>query len=263
MQRLNDRRPLSRRLAASRPRRGQGLRRLGLLFLTLSFLSLSWTAVRVGGFEPGQILLGLAVAVLGFDALQARRSVHVPGGMLVGAVIIAAAGLLSAVFPVSAAYINARYDPPGPLGIAPLGGSGNLIQLAKFEIALVGIILAVLLLRPSIAETRRLACAWVVSALASAAVAASDASGHTSISAHLLGYVDINGRQAGLSIQANDLAVSMAIALPALLLWLVHGSARTKVTGAFGLDSSLMAVFSPGHAVVSLGCWSLRRRSCF
>ena len=139
----------------------------------------------------------------------------------------------------------------GP-GIAPLGGSGNLTQLAKFEVALVGVIVAVILLRPSIADARRLAGAWVISALVSAAVAASDANGHTSISAHLFGYVDVNGRQAGLSVQANDLAVSMAIALPALLFWMVHGSAWIKIAGALGLGlvvyGSLLAGSRGGFA---------------
>jgi energy-converting hydrogenase Eha subunit A len=234
------------------PTRKGGLRRLGVLLLTLSFVSICWTAVRVDGFEPGQILLAVAVVVLGLDALRAKRSVQVPRGMLVGAIIIAVAGLLSAVFPASAAYISTRFDPVSPLGIAALGGNGNLTQLAKFEVALVGVIVAVLLLRPSIAEAKRLAGAWVISALVSAAVAASDASGHTSISAHLLGYVDINGRQGGLSVQANDLAVSTAIALPVLLFWLVHGSARTKVAGAFGLGlvaySSILAGSRGGFA---------------
>lgn len=231
-----------------------GLRRLGMLLLTLSFFCICWTAVRIESFQPGQVFLALAVIVLGVDALGARRSVRIPGKMVVGAAVIAVAGLLSAVFPPSASYLSTRYDPAGPLAIAPLGGSGNLTQLAKFEVALVGVVLAVVLLRPSIAEVRRLAGAWLLSAIVSAAVAASDATGHTSISANLLGYIDINGRQAGLSVQANDLAVSMAIAVPTLLFWAVHGRARTKVAGVAGLGlvayGSLLAGSRGGFAAM-------------
>ena len=213
------------------------LRALGTALLTLSFLAISWNAVRLDGFEPGQILLALAVAALGLNALRDRQAIHVPSGMLAGATLIAAAGLMSSVLPAPAQYVSSRFNPSAlgaGLGSAAVG-PGNLTQLAKFEVALIGVILAVLLLRPSISEVRRLASAWAVSALVSAAVAASDASGHTNISASLLGLVDFSGRQAGLTVQPNHLAVSMALVVPILLFWVVDGGARIKCVGAIAL----------------------------
>jgi hypothetical protein len=239
-QRTSSRRPLAR---------GRGLRRLGSLLLTLSFLTISWNAVRIEGFEPGQILLAVAVAILGLDALGARRTIDIPTAMLVGALLIASAGLLCAVFPVSPSYIGSRFNPISPTTII---SGGNLAQLAKFEVALIGVILAVLLLRPTITEARRLTGAWAISALISAAVAASDASGHTNISARLLGFIDSSGRQAGLTEQANHLAVSMAIVVPVLLYWILHGRARTKIVGALALGlvtyGSLLAGSRGGFA---------------
>jgi hypothetical protein len=257
---LNRRTHVARSAGPAR-REGKGLlRRLGLVLLTLSFTSISWNAVRVGGFEPGQILLALAVAVLSLDALQTRRSpFHVPFGMVMGAGLILLAGLLSAILPVSGAYINSRFvlSTPGVLfGNATLGGD-NLTQLGKFEIALIGVILAVLLLSPTIAEARRLAGAWSISALVNAAVAASDASGHTSISAHLLGYIDISGRQAGLTEQANHLAVAMSIVVPVVLFWLLHGRSPIKVAAVLALGliayGSLLAGSRGGFVGVLLG----------
>jgi hypothetical protein len=226
------------RILVQEGRSGSSLRRLGLALLTLSFLSISWNAVRIKGLEPGQILLGLAAGVLALDAFRTRESpFHVPVGMVIGAGLILLAGLLTAILPPSPGYIAARFVVPNPevlYGNAVVGGD-NLTQLGKFEIALIVVILTVLLLKPTIAEARRLAGCWAVSALISAAVAVSDASGHTSISTQLLGFVDTSGRQAGLSEQANHLAVAMAIVVPIVLYWLVHGRGWLKVAAVFSL----------------------------
>lgn len=103
MQTVRDRRAgssVAPRLRAHSSFGGRGLRRLGFLLLLMSFVSATWNAVRVKNLEPGDILVALAVVVLGVEWLRTRQSVHFPVGMVVGAALIGAAGLMSAVFGV-------------------------------------------------------------------------------------------------------------------------------------------------------------------
>jgi hypothetical protein len=202
----------------------------------LSFFSITWNGVRLIGIEPGQVLLALAAAALALDALRKRQTVGLPRAMIFGALLMVLAGALSTLLPVGANYLAGRMViiNPALVGLVAVN-SNNLIQLAKFEVALLGVPLAVLFLRPSIAESRRLAGAWALSAVVSAVVAVTDASGHTSISTQLLGYVDASGRESGLTAQPNHLSVSMALAAPVLLLWIVQGRPRVKLFGVFAL----------------------------
>ncbi len=205
----------------------------------LSFLAIGWNAVRIDGVQPGQGLLAAAVAVLALDALGLRRIGRLPRGMPFGAALIGLAGLLTAIFPPSLAYIAGRFDVSN-LGaaygqVAVVGG--NLTQLAKFEAALLGIVIAVLLVRPSVAEVRQLASAWAVSVLVSAIAAASDASGRT-VSARTCSASSISSADSGAQVaQSNHLAVALALAMPVVLFWIVHGKRIAKIFGvaAFGL----------------------------
>ena len=206
-----------------------GARFVGSLFLTLGLVSISWNAVRVGPFEPGDLLLLAAAVVLSFDALRRRRAPWMPVLMLGGAALIAASGLLTALAPPSPSALDGRTTFPDPYviyGLHTLASDGNLVALGKFLVALVLLPLVVQLMEPSAGELRLFAGAWAVSALVSASVAILDASGFTHISASLLGYVTGGGRQAGLSIQPNHLAVALTIATPVILSW-IRGTSPT------------------------------------
>lgn len=200
-----------------------GPRLAGAAFLVLGLVAVSWNAVRVGPLEPGDALLLAAAFALALDALRRRRAPWMPALMLGGAALIAASGLLTALAPPSASYLGARTLFPNPYvvyGLHSLTSDGNLVSLGKFLVALVLLPMMVQVLEPSSREVRVLAGAWAISALVSAGVAVLDATGHTHISASLLGYVPGGGRQAGLSIQPNHLAVALILATPVVLSWL-------------------------------------------
>ncbi|HEX6540023.1 MAG TPA: O-antigen ligase family protein [Candidatus Dormibacteraeota bacterium] len=209
-----------------------GPRLVGSVFLVLGLVAISWNAVRVGPLEPGDALLLAAAFALALDALRRRRAPWMPALMLGGAALIAASGLLTALAPPSASYLSARTLFPNPYviyGLHSLSSDGNLASLGKFLVALVLLPMMVQVMEPSRREVRVLAGAWAVSALISAGVAVLDASGHTHISASLLGYVPGGGRQAGLSIQPNHLAVALILATPVVLSWMRSTSSAVRL----------------------------------
>lgn len=126
-------------------------------------------------------------------------------------------------------------DPNVLFGTGQAVNGGNFTELAKFEVALVAVPLAVAFLRPSASEAKALASAWAISAILNAAAAVGDASGHTSISATLLGYTGLSGRQAGLTEQANNLGAALALTTPVVLYWLSSHKALIKAAGVLTL----------------------------
>lgn len=204
-----------------------GPRLVGAVFLVLALGAISWNAVHIGPLEPGDALLLVAAFALAIDALRRRRAPWMPALMLCGAGLIAASALLTALAPPSASYLSGRVSFPNPYviyGLHSLTSDGDLVSLGKFLVALLLLPMIVQVMEPSRREIRVLAGAWAFSALISAGVAILDASGHTHISADLLGYVPGGGRQAGLSIQPNHLAVALILTTPVVLSWVRSAS---------------------------------------
>ena len=205
-----------------------GLRAVALSLLGCGFIAVTWNAVRVGPLEPADAFLLAACAVLFVDSLRRRNGPWMPLILVAGAALIVLSGIFTALNPPSLAYLGARtvFDNPdlnNPYiidGLHAASSSGNLTELAKFLVALIVLPVAVQILRPSAAEARGLAAAWAISALISGAIAVSDAAGVTHVSAALLGYVPGDGRQAGLSVQPNHLAMALVLATPVVLSWL-------------------------------------------
>jgi hypothetical protein len=110
--------------------------------------------------------------------------------MIVGASFIALASVVAALLPPSPQYISGRFVAPDPYAVYgkhSIGGN-NLTQVAKFEVALLLIAVAVTLLWPSSRGVRRLAAAWATSALVGAAVAITDSRGLTHIKTNVGGF---------------------------------------------------------------------------
>lgn len=205
-----------------------GLRMLAASLLGFGFIAVTWNAVRIGPLEPADAFLLAACGVLAIDALWRRRAPWIPTVLLVGAALIVVSALFTTLSPPSVAYLGARtvFDNPAlnnpyiVYGLHSATAGGNLTDLAKFLVALIVLPAAVQMLGPTPADIRKLAAAWAVSALISAAVAITDAAGVTHVSAALLGYVPADGRQAGLSVQPNHLALALVLATPVVLSWL-------------------------------------------
>lgn len=235
------------------------IRRVARVLLTLSFLTTAWNAVSVGGLQPSDVLMLLAVLALILLRIRVPRPLRIPPGMLIGASLIGAAGLLSAIFPPSPLYVADRYAPPDFTSGA-LVARANLPQLGKFEIALLVIPMAVALFHPSIRELKRFANAWAISALCSASIAITDALGITNVNRGILGYIDTSGRQAGLSAQENHLAMALVLVAPVVISWVAHPAIRVRVLGLVGVVITFFGMLESGSRagfVVLLLCVAL------
>lgn len=167
------------------------IRRVGLGLLTAAAFAASLESLRVGRLgDFGDVTFLLATVALGFGFLTTGRAGHL-GPYL--RVILA-----SAMFAIAALV--------GTLATYSRGG-GSLLNLARFATATMVLPFAVAILRPSSAEARRLAWAYVLGCTLSAAVS----------------FVEVDpmiGRSRGLSSHPNHLGFSAALAIPlAFVLW--------------------------------------------
>jgi hypothetical protein len=189
-------------------------RRLGLWLLGACFATASWNAVYFHGLQLCDWFLLAAAMATALDVLSRPEVLRLPPpGIWVGGLLIALAGIWTAVFPASAAYLSHRYNPISNLPLLGAGG-GNLEQLAKFEIALLAVPAVVLAARPALREIRSLADCLVFAGVASSFVALTDKLGYTHINARLVGAIDISGRESGLTQAPNHLAVAIVLAIP-------------------------------------------------
>ncbi len=206
--------------------------RLGSAFLLAGAVATPWNAVSVGGLQPGDALFAAGLGLLLLAAVGARRSLALPWwvtGLATVAAIVAFAQVFS---PVDSGYVTGRFVLLVYGGQIPDEPANNLTNLAHWQVALFALPLAaVLAARLAVPVglaaawpaaggfVRKLATAWLVGCTISALVALSDRFGVTAISASLLPFTDVSGRQAGLTSQPNNLAVAAAMALPVAVYW--------------------------------------------
>jgi O-Antigen ligase len=145
-------------------------------------------------------LLVLTVAALALRyAVEASPRPMVPRAPLIAATLFILAGL------VTASEAASRAD---------------VLQLGQFVLAMVG---TTLIVGWAIRDTdlaARAADAWAVGAAVSSLVAIVDFALNTGIGAHVSG-VSFAGREAGLSLQPNDLGVTAAIVIPWVTLRMI------------------------------------------
>src|SRR2546421_3140678 len=197
--------------------------RLGAALLGLAFVVIAWNGVKVMGVSVFYVVLAPAAGALVLWALATGRRFAVPLWLWVAASAIAVAAALAGLFPPSDAYMDARYVHVGAL-VRLAGRSesqSNLGNLVKFLLCLIAIPLLVGLAGQSRLALQRLGDLWALSGLASAAVAVSDQLGVTHINRHALG-IPTWGREAGLTINPNHVAVMSAMAIPFVALWILR-----------------------------------------
>jgi colanic acid biosynthesis glycosyl transferase WcaI len=222
------------------------LDRLSFALLGVALVAIAWNGVKVAGLSLFYLALVPAAAALVVRAMAAGRGARLPGWLWLSAGGIAAAAGLAALLPPSEAYVRGRYEHVTALvrWAGRTESQSNLGNLVKFQLCVIGIPLLVGLAGRSARSLGRLADVWLVSGLASAAVAVSDELRVTHISSHALG-IPTWGRQAGLTTSPNHVAVMSAIAVPLAALWLLR-SPRWRVAGAVALGLLFGAIYASG-----------------
>lgn len=234
----------------------RGLDDLGVGLLVLAVVTSPWNAVGVGSLKPGPVLLAAALLVLGVQAALHRRWMHLPAWiwpLTAGIVVVAGLTLLA---PPSPSFMAGRFyaDAPG-LDLWQLQhvSWGSALDAAQWLVAVVGLPLAAwfaVALRPGLPPV--LADAWVLGATTSALVSLSDQLKLTSISAQLLPFVDVGGRQAGLTVQPNHLAMGAVLTLP-IAVWRIVSRYRPVMLGAVAvLLGGIVVSQSRGGLVVAV-----------
>lgn len=219
-----------------------GVDGIGRWLLVLAVGTSTWNAVAAGPAKPGPVLLALALVVLLVLHAGAPVPVRVPGWVWVlgGTVLLVAAA--AALSPPSPAYMSARYVGGETVTLEQLQGASllNVVEAGQWLVAAVALpVAACLAVRDRPGLPLLLVDAWIVGATVNAAVGIADEWAGTTVSEALLGAVDIGGRQAGLTVQPNHLAVAVAVTLP-VALW------RTVRRGRLVLMAACVAVLAVG-----------------
>jgi O-antigen/teichoic acid export membrane protein len=188
--------------------------------------------------------MALAFGVVLFDMIVHRRSVALPPLIIVGACGLAISGLVAALSPPSDTLTsNPLIQQAAALSSVAVKGRNNLISLVKFEAA----ILLLPLLVGVVATTReraiRVADAWAIGAIISAGVATTDMIGITHVSESLLGLPLGAGRQSGLTLQPNHLALGAALVLPWVVIWLTR-SRPWRIAGVVGITLLALGIYA-------------------
>jgi hypothetical protein len=228
--------------------RGAGGRtgRAGAGLLLAGAVATGWNGVQWHGLQPGDLLLATALGLLLVAAMRAGRPLVLPWWLSVLALVACFVALAQVFVPVDLGYVAGRFVLVAYGGGGPDRPGDNLINLMHWEVALLALPLAAVLASAlsgsgSVAFARRLATAWLLGCTISALVAISDDLGVTAISAHLLPFTDISGRQAGLTSQPNNVAVAAAMALPVAVYWATRpeDGPRVRLFG-FGCGAVLL-----------------------
>lgn len=217
--------------------RPHNLHDLAFRILCLACATSAWIGIHAGAFSLSDPLFAGALVL----ALCAQPNLSaVPLRALLGPVLIGVAAISSLAFPVD---LTSLPEVEVVSADSPLSTSGGaLTNVARFEVGLVVVPLAVLLLRCSAQEVRRLADAWALGAAVSAFVAVLDRAGVTHIQSSLLGSFAIQDRNSGLTLTPNDLAVTCVLVVPVFLTWLSSRNSQSRrVLGAVLVALVLLA----------------------
>lgn len=191
--------------------------------LTCAFvLMITWNGLRLAGGAAGNLLMILAFGAIVAEAVIARRSVPVPAWLLAAGGGCVLAAMLNLIWPPNPTWLDQsllsyRVDflPPPPGFVVP---RSDLLTLAKFEVCLVLVPVLIAAVATTGARVHRLIDMFVLSATINAAVGVLDFAG--------IPLAPMNagdGRDAGLTLHANYLALTCTIAIPLALLWAGRG----------------------------------------
>ena len=212
--------------------------------VVLACLMLPWSAVEVHGIPIGDLPLGAGLLLSAVGRLRARP--RVPAPVAIGVGLITLSGVVTSLLPPSHRYLAGRYNPPALLA-GTIGGvarsTGDLLSLGKYEASILVLSLALFTARRPARDFLQLcAAAWVVGILISGSVALADHVHVSHLNVSLVGYVNITGREGGLTSQPNNVGVQIAMALPLVVYGIV--SARMTVVRVLSAVGAVLCIGS-------------------
>ena len=218
----------------------RGTEELGVLLLLAAVGTAPWNAVVVSGVKPAPAFLLGATLLLAVPAVTGRTPLRVRPWTVVLGTSISVIAVLTWFLPPDANYFASRYVGDGSFATPPIDQVGGISAVQGLQWLVAAVVLPVVAGVACHARSwlaPRLADAWLVGASVSAGVAVTDESGLTHLSATILPFVDVGGRQAGLSVQPNHVAVAAAITVPIAVWRLTHagGSRPARVVAALCL----------------------------
>ncbi|WP_433803072.1 O-antigen ligase family protein [Actinomycetospora sp. CA-084318] len=236
---------------------------VGVTLLAFAVATATWNGVSLG-LPLGHLFLAAALGVLALLAIGSGARLAVPAWVwpLPTALLLVVA--CSVLFPIDRGYLSARFGVPIDAATAaaiPSPGIANLLNGVRWIVPALALPLAVCLAvagrEPGVRTrlVRTLTAAWVLGAAVNAAVALADETGLTAISAHFIS-VDVGGRQAGLTAQPNHLALSVGLAAPVAVWFLLSTRGRERLLWAGAtavMGGGLFVSGSRGGLVVALG----------
>jgi hypothetical protein len=218
----------------------------GLLISAL--ISMSWNAVELpGGFAPSDLLMVSAIGVLLVLAVGRSAALNIPIWISIPTLIMIVLALSHSVLPVSEAYLDQRFRTYSLTVRYSLEASVDarpLVSLIKWLVGFLALPVMFLLTRAQGLMLRPFVLAWALGIAASCGVAVIDFFNVTNISENLLG-VSFSGREAGLTVQPNHVAVSGVMALP-VLLWWAASPGRFRLLRLVPLCLVLGGIFASG-----------------
>ena len=162
------------------------------------------------------------------------------------ALALAAAGLVNVLAPPSSALTRSPVLMQGQASFQDVISPSNLSNLLKFEVGLLGIPVVIGLVADTRRRCNRLASLFALSAVVNAVVA-------------LVQYAtarpnpyQASPRVSGLAVQPNHLALTCAMAIPIVMLWMRH-SARGRALALGAVSLLLGAVYVSGSRAGAVG----------
>lgn len=214
-------------------------------------LVVTWNGLRLGGGALGNGLLVLAFVTATLYAMQSRQSIRIPGWMLVAAGGMVVAAMLNIFFPPDTIWINktlrsflTEFQTPAVGLLLP---RSDLLALAKFLICLLLVPGLLIMVARSTNRVRLLLDLFALSCVVNATVAVLT---HAGLPLQLftpelpIPY----GRESGLTVHPNYLALTCTIGIPLTLLWVTRGG-RWRMVGLVATGLLLAgAIFSGSRA---------------
>jgi hypothetical protein len=235
---------------------GVGTDDLALSAVGLLVLTVTWNGIRVAGGAFGDVFLALAFAAVVAYVVAEKRPVPLPPWLLLAGIGFFLAGLLSMVFPPGTSVVQRSVvtqltirQQTGSVGLAV--APSDLGTLIKYELSFGLIPLLIAAVGTTPRRCLRLVNLWTAGAVVNACVGVADYVGI----AHVTPVPISAGRSAGLTVQANYLALTCVIAIPTAMLWFGR-SRRWTWAGLFGVPALLGGVYASGSragTVAALG----------
>ncbi len=217
--------------------------RLVWITVSLLVLTITWNGIRIGGGAVGNAFMALAFASVVAHLVLTRRSLALPGWLLVAGAGPLLAALLTLMFPTNLELANrAVVQQESLLGPYPpfLPPRSDLGSLTKFELSLLIVPLVMVVAATTARRCTRLLDLWAIGSVINALVGVLDYGG-----LHLAPYAIEAHRSSGLTIHPNYLALSSVLAIPAAMLWFGR-SRRWNMAAVIALVLLIGGVYASG-----------------